>query len=96
MAHKRSYFAKDEGGLPARLFIANTKPFQAVQPPTLAKWLLLAMTRAGINTTLFKAHSVRSDSATQMRRQGMSLQQILARAPWSQTSGTFAKFYDRS
>ena len=31
-----------------------------------------------------------------MLRQGRSLTQILARAHWSQTSGNFAKFYDRS
>ena len=95
-AHKRSYFNKAEDGRPARLFIANTKPYQPVQLSTLAKWLLLAMTRAGIDTTLFKTHSTRSASATQMKQSGMSLTQILARAHWSQTSGTFAKFYNRS
>ena len=84
-AHKRSYFDKAEDGRPARLFIANTKPYQPVQLSTLAKWLLLAMTRAGIDTTLFKAHSTRSASATQMKQSGMS-----------ETSATFAKFYDRS
>ena len=54
------------------------------------------MDRAGIDTTLYKAYSVRSASATQMKLAGMSLTQILARAHWSKTSRTFAKFYDRS
>ena len=78
------------------MFIANTKPYQAVQPLTLAKWLLVAMDRAGIDTALYRAHSARSASATAMRRQGMSLQQILVRADWSPTGGTFSRFYDRS
>ena len=75
------------------MFIANTKPYQPVQLSTLAKWLLLAMTMAGIDTTLIKAHSTCSASATQMKQSGMSPTQILARAHWSETSGTFAKFY---
>ena len=54
------------------------------------------MDKAGIDTSLYKAHSVRSASATQMKLAGMSLTQILARAHWSETSRTFAKFYDRS
>ena len=99
-AHKRSHFdktsEKTEDGRLARLFKANTKPYQPVQPSTLAKWLLVAMIRAGMNTTRFKARSTRSASATQMKQSGMSLTQILVRAHWSETSGTFAKFYDRS
>ena len=95
-AHKRSYFAVAEGSPQDRLFISNTKPYQAVKPSTLAKWLLSAMDKAGIDTALFKAHSVRSTSATSMLRQGLSLQQILLRAHWSETSGTFRRFYDRS
>ena len=79
-----------------RLFISNNKPYQPVVPSTLAKWLLSTMDKAGIDTSLYKAHSVRSASATQMKLAGMSLTQILARAHWSETSRTFAKFYNRS
>ena len=82
--------------MPARLFIANTKPYQAVTPSTLAKWLLETMDRAGIDTAQYKAHSSRSASASSMLRQGLSLQQILERANWSPRSRTFSIFYDRS
>ena len=54
---KRDYCAKAEGTPPNRLFISNTKPYQAVTPSTLAKWLLRALDRAGIDTALYKAHS---------------------------------------
>ena len=42
-AGSRSYFAKAKGMPPARLFIANTKPYQAVNPSTLAKWRLVRL-----------------------------------------------------
>ena len=77
---KRAYFTQAEAATPARLFIANTKPYQAVTPSTLAKWLPETMDRAGIDTALYKAHSARSASASDMLRQGVSLQQILQRA----------------
>ena len=93
---KREYFASAEGAPPDRLFISHTKPYQSVQPCTLAKWLLAAMDRAGIDTSSYRAHSVRSAGASAMLRQGMSLQQVLQRANWSPTSRTFAVFYDRS
>ena len=96
IAHKQSYFENAEGRPLSRLFISNNKPYQPVQSSTLAKWLLLTMDRAGIDTTLYKAHSVRSASAMQMKLVGMSLTHILARAHWSETSRTFAEFYDRS
>ena len=93
---KREYFANAEGSPPDRLFLSHTKPFQAVQPCTLAKWLLTAMDRSGVDTSSYRAHSVRSAGASAMLRRGMSLQQVLQRANWSSTSRTFAVYYDRS
>ena len=74
------------------LFISNTKSYQAVKPWTLAKWLLETMDRAGIDTAIYKAHSVRSASALGMLRQGLSLQQILQRANWYPGSRAFSIF----
>ena len=54
------------------------------------------MERAGINTVSYKAHSTRAAASSSMKRSGMSVQQILAKAHWSRTSGTFARFYDRA
>ena len=92
----RDYYEKAEGARPANLFISNNKPYQAVQPCTLAKWLLAAMDRAGIPTETYKANSVRSASASSMRTKGMSLAQVLQRGNWSETTRTFSLFYDRS
>ena len=92
----REYYYKAEGVRPANLFVSNNKPYQAVQPCTLAKWLLAAMDRAGICTATYKANSVRSASASGMRSKGMSLSQVLQRGNWSESTRTFAIFYDRS
>ena len=92
----RDYFEKAEGHKPSAMFISNTKPFQPVKPCTLAKWLLVAMERAGISTASYKAHSVRSASASDLRNKGMSLAQVLERGNWSSSTRTFRLFYDRS
>ena len=92
----REYFKKAEGHRRSAMFISNTKPFQSVKPCTIAKWLLVAMERAGISTASYKAHSVHSASASDMRNRGMSLAQVLARGNWSSSTRTFQLFYDRS
>ena len=55
----RDYYAAAEGQPPSSLFISTTKPYQPVNPSTLAKWLLRGMEAAGVDTTSYKAHSVR-------------------------------------
>jgi len=92
----REYFMRAEGARPARMFISNIKPHQPVQPTTLARWVLAAMDRAGISTVSYRANSVRSASASDMRCKGMSLSQVLQRGNWSASTRTFALFYDRS
>ena len=95
-SEKRLYHMNAEGQNPDRLFIANTKPFQAVKPVTLARWLLTAMEGSGIDTTSFKAHSSRSAASSDLVRRGLSLAQISKRAHWSESSRTFQIFYNRA
>ena len=70
---KRAYYAIAEGHKPERLFVSNTKPFQPVTTVTLARWLTSVMDRAGIDISLYKAHSTRSSSASVQVRKGLSL-----------------------
>ena len=92
----RDYYSHAENCVARQLFIATTKPFQPVKPTTLARWHLLAMGKAGLDTKSFKSHSARSASSSAMLRQGCSVAQILQGAHWSDTSRTFKLFYDRS
>ena len=78
------------------LFISNLKPYQGVTKTTLARWLLVCMDRAGIDTASYRANSLRSAGASSFRAKGMSLAQVLARGYWSSATRTFSIFYDRS
>ncbi len=54
------------------------------------------MGRAGVDTTVFRAHSVRGASTSAARDRGMPMQDILATADWSrERESTFRKFYYR-
>ena len=78
------------------LHTAPLKPYQGVQPATLAKWLLQCMDRAGICTKSYRTNSIRSAGASSLRSKGLSLAQVLKRGNWSQSTRTFSIFYDRS
>ena len=69
-------------------------PHKPVSPATLARWLKELMQLAGVDTAIFKGHSVRGAVATEAAKQGFSIPDILQFADWSQVS-TFAKFYFR-
>ena len=49
---------------------------------------------SGIDTSTFKAHSIRGAVTTEVARQGFSISDILQFADWSQQN-TFIKFYYR-
>ena len=52
------------------------------------------MRLAGIDTSVFQAHSCRMVSATKAMESGISIEEILGKADWSNSS-TFKKFYFR-
>ena len=62
-----------------RLFLATIRPHKPVTSSTIARLLKAGLSQAGIDTTIFKAHSTRSTSAS-------------ATADWSSQS-VFQKFY---
>ena len=74
-----------------QLFI-SIKPHNPVTSSTIARWLKLGMESAGIYTSIFKAHSVRSASTSAASMQGVTTEDILGAADWS-TESTFQRFY---
>ena len=50
------------------------------------------MVDAGIDTSIFKAHSVRSASTSAASTQGVTTEDILGAADWS-TESSFQRFY---
>ena len=74
-----------------RLFISFIKPHKAVSTATVARSVL---STAGIDSSVFKPHSVRGASVTHKYVQGVPVVDILRLADWS-NEHTFRKYYLR-
>ena len=53
------------------------------------------LTKSGINTDIFKAHSVRGAAVSAAAKEGVTTNEILRAADWSSKT-VFRKFYYRS
>ena len=70
-------------------------PYRGIGTQTLARWTKDIMSRAGIDISVYKAHSTRGASASGLAQAGVPLDQILKLGSWSDIS-TFKMFYLRS
>ena len=87
-------YRKNDPASPQPLFLSYVKPHKPVTSQRLANWLKEILGKAGIDTTVFKAHSVRGASSTAAAEKGVHIEDILRTADWS-TDSTFHKFYYR-
>lgn len=78
----------------ATLLLSFIKPHKAVTRDTIARWLRLLLGRSGVDTTRFKAGSVRAAAASKAKALAVPVTCILAKAGWTRAR-TFAKFYDK-
>ena len=78
-----------------RLLISFRKPHHTISSSTVSRWLLTALTSAGVDTSRFKAHSTRGASTSAAYACVMSLTNILTAGQWSDKSCTFTRFYYR-
>ena len=79
---------------PNKLLLSFINPHNPVSSATVARWLKELLHMSGIDTSTFKAHSIRGSVTTEVARQGFSISDILQFADWSQQN-TFIKFYYR-
>ena len=77
-----------------RLFITTTEGHSPVASATIARWIKSALTKAGIDTSIFKAHSVRGATTTAAALAGISIPEILEAEDWTSQS-VFERFYYR-
>ena len=77
---------------PDPLFVSYVKPHNPITAPTLGRWLRMVLKNAGIDTDIFKAHSVRGASTTAAVNSNVPLDDVMKMADWSRVS-TFQKFY---
>ena len=96
----REYISRTEvlrlhdGTYQHKLFVSFVKPHNPVTTATIARWIKTVMHAAGIDTTVFKAHSVRGAATTKAYTSGAPLAQILKMADWS-NERTFRRHYLR-
>jgi hypothetical protein len=64
------------------LLISFMKPYHRVSTDTIARWIKTVMRLAGIDTSIFKAHSTRSASTSAATKLGVPLQDIMSSAGW--------------
>ena len=76
------------------LFLRSTTPHKAVNANTVAGWLKTILARAGVDTTIWGAHSTRGASTSKVANLGVSVQTILNTACWKGV-GTFRRFYNK-
>jgi hypothetical protein len=78
------------------LFLAHIDKLEqvaSIRPSTMSSWVKSIMARSGVDTTIYKAHSIRSVSSTKVVEKGQSIQAVKENAGWSLNSNTFKRFY---
>lgn len=77
------------------LFLSYIKPFKPVTSQRIAHWIKDLLSEAGVDTRVFKAHSVRGASVSAAKNKGVGIPEILDMADWSRDT-TFRRFYYRT
>ena len=90
-----TYRCADPNLCVSRLFISYVRPHKPVTTDTLARWIKSVLHSSGIDTSVFKAHSVRSASSSHAYARGVPIADILRAADWTNEK-TFRKYYLRS
>ena len=76
------------------LFISIFKPHKVVTSSTISRWVKTGLGEAGIDTSVFAAHSTRSASSSAAKRASTPLSSILRAGTWA-SSSTFRLFYEK-
>nr|XP_034827092.1 uncharacterized protein LOC117984575 [Maniola hyperantus] len=77
------------------LFISYKRPYKKLSSQRLSHWIKETLQKSGIDITIFSAHSTRHAATSRANRAGVNIDVIRSTAGWSQSSATFAKFYNR-
>ena len=95
VVHTMNYYIKQtEKFRKSNQLLVSYKTFKEVSSSTIARWLKEVLHLAGIDTSIFKAHSYRSASTSAAFSCGISLNDVLNTANWT-NANTFYRFYNR-
>lgn len=76
------------------LFVSLDKRHANVKPGTISSWIKQGMNLAGIDTSTFKAHSIRGASVSNALARGITLKEIMKKGRWKSDS-VLKRFYVR-
>jgi hypothetical protein len=77
------------------LFIGLRPPHSSVGASSVARWLKFILNDAGVDKSIYSAHSTRGASASNAVNSGVPTEAILAAGNWNSES-TFTRFYRRA
>ena len=89
LAALKAYISRSEtlrfrsGHFVSKLFLSFIRPYNPVSPRTIARWIMSVLQSAGIDTSKFKAHSVREAATSHAYVTGTPVADILKMADWS-------------
>ena len=75
-------------------FIGLIPPYSDVSANTISRWIKEFLKLAGIDTSIFSAHSTRGAAASSAAAKGVAIDSVLRAGNWARES-TFRKFYNR-
>ena len=81
-------------GIESKLLISTIKPYKAVSSSSVARWLKSLLEAAGVDTSIFAAHSTRGASSSAAANVGVTTNEILKAVNWNSES-VFQGFYYR-
>lgn len=76
------------------LFLSLDMRHCNVKSVTIARWIREGMSLSGIDTSVFKAHSIRGAAVSRLAQKGASLKEIMRRGRWRSNS-VLKRFYLR-
>ena len=75
-----------------QLFLSYNRPHKPIVKATISRWLRDILQRAGIDVSVYKAHSTRAASSSKAAAQYFPIEKILKSGGWS-SGNTFSKHY---
>ena len=94
MKRTRAFRDLEDGISRVSLFLSLSGLHRQLTSGTIASWIKEGMTWAGIDTSSYKAHSIRSATVSTVRSRGVSLKAIMKRGQWK-SSSVLKQFYLR-
>ena len=77
------------------LILTFKKPYVKCLTQSLSRWIKIVLENSGIDTKVFSAYSTRHAATSAAFRKGTNLDVIRKTGGWTESSKTFALFYNR-